>query len=91
MKNYKIRKMNRSNKKLRQFFESYHDEDTLIHIIEPIEHKDYFNNKNGHRYIYYGQITDATNGQSDKYMVLYSDGDKLYAREANEFFNKFTE
>lgn len=91
MKNYKIRKMTRSNKKLRQFFGSYHDEESLVHIVEPIEHKDYINNKSGHRYIYYGQVTDTTNGQSNKDMILYSDGNKLYVREANEFFNKFTE
>lgn len=91
MKNYKIRKMSRSNKKLRQFFNSYHDEETLVHIIEPIEHKDCISNKNNQKYIFYGEVTDATNGQSNKNMILYSDGDKLYVREANEFFNKFRE
>ena len=46
----------------------------------------YRNKKNGKIYIVLGEVFDCTN---EKVCILYNDGQKLFVREKNEFFEKF--
>jgi hypothetical protein len=50
-----------------------------------------FNIKNKKPYtLLTDEVINATNNQDGQKMVLYTDGEKLYVREIEEFNNKFT-
>ena len=51
----------------------------------------YIHNKTGNRYmVIYSQVTECTNGREDIDYVVYTNGDKIFCREAKEFYQKFT-
>lgn len=49
----------------------------------------YVHQKTENEYIVLGSSTDCTNGQNDKLMVIYYKDNKLFVREAKEFYEKF--
>jgi hypothetical protein len=51
--------------------------------------KKYRNKKNGKIYIVLGEVIDCTNERDGTICVLYNDGQKLFVKEKNEFFEKF--
>ena len=48
-------------------------------------------NKTGNIYVAIsGQVIECTNGREDINYVVYTNGDKIFCREAAEFYQKFT-
>lgn len=54
-----------------------------------MKHNKYRNKKNGKIYIVIGKVIDCTNERDGTICILYNDGQKLFVREENEFFEKF--
>lgn len=53
----------------------------------------WINNKNGKKYVVKNTILDCTNEREGEKLVIYclhGDNSEEYAREASEFYNKFT-
>lgn len=47
--------------------------------------------KTGNIYkVIHAQVIECTNGREDIEYVVYTNGDKIFCREAREFYNKFT-
>ena len=50
------------------------------------------NNKTGNIYtVLYSQAIECTNGREDIDYTVYTNGDKIFVRQTNEFYKKFTE
>lgn len=48
-------------------------------------------NKTGNKYqVLYAQVIECTNGREDIVYIVYTNGDKIFCREAVEFYQKFT-
>ena len=48
-------------------------------------------NKTGNIYVVISsQVIEGTNGREDINYVVYTNGDKIFCREATEFYQKFT-
>lgn len=46
--------------------------------------------KTGNKYqIVHAQVIECTNGREDIDYVVYTNGDKIFCREAKEFYQKF--
>ena len=79
--------------KLRKFNKSIHDEDQKILIAELPKSslKEFVNIKTKNKYRILGRVINSTNSNDGQTMLLYSDiqGDNLYVREENEFWDKF--
>ena len=49
-------------------------------------------NKTGNIYtVLYSQAIECTNGREDIDYTVYTNGDKIFVRQTNEFYQKFTE
>lgn len=74
---------NKTNKRLRE-------NPKYVKVLVFEDFKEYENIKNNKEYILLSsEVTNCTNSQDGKIMGLYTDGEKLFVREMEEFETKF--
>jgi len=85
----KVRKMNKSGTKLRNFRKNAHNLEDIVMILESEKNCECINIKHNTEYYIIGEIINATNDSNGQKMILYTDGKGVYAREVEEFNEKF--
>lgn len=76
---------------LRQYSKKYHSEYQKRNVIYS-EAMSVIHTKTGKEYMFFGEVTNCTNGDNDgQTMGLYSDRKKVFVREISEFKEKFKE
>ena len=71
------------------------NENTVTYKLMPkkimTEGTKFKHNKTGNIYdVISSQVIECTNGREDINYVVYTNGDKIFCREATEFYQKFT-
>jgi hypothetical protein len=84
-----IKKMVKQNSALRVFTKQYHVPRELIYVLA--SNKKYRHIKSGKEYQVFGDLKNATNSSDWEDMVLYTNGEQVFAREKSEFKEKFEE